>query len=110
MKEFRGDTPDEVVALPQIHHGRVIQEPAAIRRARLNRGRWELLIQWNGQLASEASWEFLTNFSEQYPDFQLEDELFPREGGNVVDSFVGRTYQRRNKDSRATTEEVQAGL
>jgi hypothetical protein len=30
-----------------------------------------------------------------YPDFHLEDVLFRGEGGSVVDSFVGRTYQRR---------------
>ena len=30
-----------------------------------------------------------------YPDFQLEDALFLGEGGNVIDTFVGKVYQHR---------------
>jgi len=45
-------------------------------------------------------WE-LDEFRETYPEFQLEDELFREEGGNVVDAFVGIQYRRRNKGSSA---------
>jgi len=31
-----------------------------------------------------------------HPDFQLEDELFPEEGRDVM---VGRTYQRKRRNS-----------
>jgi len=39
----------------------------------------------------------LESFKERYPSFQLEDKLFQKEGRSVVDSFVGRKYERRRK-------------
>lgn len=80
FKKFQGDPPTEEVALPPIHHGRVLQEPAMIRHARLNQATWELLVQWKGFAASDAPWMLLPLFREKYPDFQLEDELFLKEG------------------------------
>ena len=38
---------------------------------------------------------------ERYPTFQLEDELFWKEDGSVVDTFVGHTYERCRKKSMA---------
>ena len=52
---------------------------------------------WLGLPAADTSWELLESFKERYPSFQLEDKLFQKEGGSVVDSFVGRTYERRRK-------------
>ena len=49
-------------------------------------------------MAADTTWEPLESFKERYPSFQLEDELFRKEGGSVVDSFVGRTYERRKKN------------
>lgn len=57
-------------------HGRVLPTTLKVGRARLNRGKWELLAHWMGRPATEASWECLDQFSASYPDFQLEDELF----------------------------------
>jgi len=37
----------------------------------------------------------VNEFRQEHPEFQLEDELFRKEGGSVVDAFVGRTYSRR---------------
>lgn len=39
----------------------------------------------------------MEDFKLHYPDFKLEDELFVGKEGNVVDSFLGRQYTRRNK-------------
>lgn len=50
-----------------------------------------------GCAAADATWVQLTDFKDRYPTFQLEDELFRNEGGSVVDSFVGQTYQHRHK-------------
>jgi len=98
LKKLVGDPPAEVpVPLPPILHGRVIPTPSKVLRARLNRGLWELLVLWEGRAASDATWEPLSTFATDYPDFHLEDELFLREGGNVMDSFVGRVYRRRSK-------------
>ena len=80
-----------MVPLPPVIHGRVVPTPASVKRARLNHGVWELCVRWVGRDASE----------ETYPEFQLEDELFREEGGNVVDAFVGIQYRRRNKGSAA---------
>ena len=41
--------------------------------------------------ASEATWESVTEFRAAHPEFQLEDELFPEEGRDVM---VGVTYER----------------
>lgn len=97
LKEFRGDPPTSLVSLPNIIHGRAILTPAKIVRSRLNRGTCELLVQWEGCSAADATWETLATFQHRFPSFQLEDELILEEGGNVVDSFVGRHYSRRPK-------------
>jgi hypothetical protein len=35
------------------------------------------------------------DFKKAYPEVHLEDELFLKEEGNVVDSFVGKVYRRK---------------
>jgi hypothetical protein len=61
-------------------------------RARLARGRQELLFQWRGQPAAEATWMDRQEFQHLYPNFQLEDELPVEEGR---DFMVGIRYTRR---------------
>lgn len=78
-------------------HGHAVPKPAKVQRARLNRGVWEVLEHWLGQSAADSTWEPLEEFKSTYPDFQLEDELFQKEGGSVVDSFIGKVYNRRKK-------------
>jgi len=96
LKKFIGVPPTVTpVPLPPIVRGRVIPTPTKVLRTRLNRGTWELLVQWQGWADSDSTWERLPVFVEDYPDFHLEDELFLREGGSVMDSFIGRVYQRR---------------
>jgi hypothetical protein len=53
-------------------------------------------VVWKGRAASDTTWEKLDEFKKAYPEVQLEDELFVGEGGNVVDSFIDKVYQRRN--------------
>jgi hypothetical protein len=62
----------------------------------------ELLVQWVGCSAADATWEKIDEFKEAHPEFQLEDELFSGEGGSVVDTFVGCVYRRRKKKTPAT--------
>jgi hypothetical protein len=101
LKKFEGAPPTEIPQLPPMQHGRVLPTPLKVLRARLNRGHWEVLVQWMGCLPADATWELVEEFSAAHPAFQLEDELFQNEGGSVVDSFVGRTYfRRRRRDSR----------
>jgi hypothetical protein len=90
LKKFEGAPPDDEVPLPNILHGKVLPEPANILKARLNRGVWELLVQWVDRPASDASCEQIENFKVNYPHVQLADELFVGEGGNVIDSFISK--------------------
>jgi hypothetical protein len=101
LKEFVGEPPTTVDQLPPIQHGRVLPTPLKVLRARLNRGRWEILVQWAGCPPADTTWEMADEFAEQHPDFQLEDELFQNEGGSVMDSFVGRQYFRRRRKASA---------
>lgn len=96
LKKFVGTPPDSPVALPPLVHGRVLPAPSQVVKARLNRGTWELLVKWEGRSAADATWEQLNWFREAYPDYQLEDELFQKEGGSIVDAFVGKQYARRH--------------
>jgi hypothetical protein len=92
LKAFVGDPPAEVIPLPAIKHGRVLPVPAKIIKARLNQGNWELLVCWEGQAAGAATWELLEEFKQDHPAFQLEDELFEKEGGSVMDAFYGKHF------------------
>lgn len=99
LKKFEGVAPTDIVQLPDIVHGRVVPAPAAAIKARWNQGIQEVLIQWVGSSPEEASWETLDHFREAYPSFQLEDELFHEEEGNVIDRRYGIKYHRyRNRN------------
>jgi hypothetical protein len=90
LKKFEGTTPSQVVPLPDILHGRVIPSPAKVVKALLNRGVWELLVQWVGRAAVDASWEQLEEFKCQFPHIQLADELFIWEGEMLSTPFNTR--------------------
>jgi hypothetical protein len=49
-------------------------------------------VQWEGLPPSDATWERLADFKIKYPEFQLEDELFAKEGRDVM---WGKTYTRK---------------
>jgi hypothetical protein len=96
LKKHIGVAPESLPPLPDINHGRALPEPEQIVRARLNHGSWELLVHWMGREPSETLWESLEGFKDAYPSFKLEDELFVKDGRNVIDAFVGRQYKRRS--------------
>jgi hypothetical protein len=56
LKRFKGEPPVEPPVLPPIKNDRACAQPEAVIRARLARGRQELLVQWRGQPAAEATW------------------------------------------------------
>ena len=88
--------------LPAILRGRVVPTPSQVVRARLNRGHWELLVQWASCSPADATWEPIADFKERYPAFQLADELFVGEEGNVMDSFIGCQYRRGMRRATAS--------
>jgi hypothetical protein len=76
LKKFIGTTPVVLVPLPGILHGKVIPTSDKVLKARLNRGVWEIHVQWVGRAASDVSWEDLQEFNQRYPQIQLVDKLF----------------------------------
>lgn len=101
LKKFHGAPPTQVAHLPPIVHGRVLPRPAKVLRERPSLTSWDILVQWEGLDASEASWRPLEEFKEEYPNFKLEDELFCHEGGSVMDTFFGKKFQRRRSKTQA---------
>jgi hypothetical protein len=51
LKKYVGDPPGAIMLLPPLLHGRVIPTPSIAVRARLNRGQWQILVQWEERLA-----------------------------------------------------------
>ena len=68
-------------------------------------------MEWQGLPPDDATWEPWESFVERYPDFQLEDELFPKERRDVMGQAQPAhapepvqpppmiTYQRRRRTS-----------
>ena len=75
LKKFAGTPPDAPPALPHIHHGTVAPQPSRVERARVARGVRQLLVHCRGKPPESATWEDAESFLEQFPYFQLEDEL-----------------------------------
>jgi hypothetical protein len=69
LKRYKGEPPVEPPVLPHISHGRTYGQPEVVIRGRLARGRREVLVQWRGQPAAEATWTDLEEFQKLYPDF-----------------------------------------
>ena len=94
LKAYTGAPPAAPVPLPPVQDGRLLQAPERVLRAQLSRGAWRVLVQWQGLPVDDATWEPLKEFKEQYPEVQLEDELFAEEGRDVM---TGIQYKRRNR-------------
>ena len=94
LKPFRGDPPAATPVLPPtgafFQDRRRVVGPAASRV-------WHLLIQWQGLLEEDATWEQVEEFRQHFPDLQLEDELFAQAGRDVM---TGVTYSRRRPNGR----------
>lgn len=68
-QRFHGDPPTALPVLPPIMHGRVVPMPVKILQTRLRRDTWYLLVQWQGLTETEATWEYLDQFKQLYPEF-----------------------------------------
>jgi hypothetical protein len=97
LEPFHGTPPHVPPVLPQTQHGRVVIQPDVVLKCRLARGRRELLVRWKNAPAAETCWMDLEDFVEQFPDFQLEDELLLQGGRDVM---WGLTYSRRKGTRR----------
>ena len=92
LKAYHGDPPAAPPALPPTARGRLLPAPQKVLKAQKRRDVWHVLVQWTGLPVSDATWEKLDEFRQQFPDVQLEDELFVEAGRDVM---TGLTYSRR---------------
>jgi hypothetical protein len=83
LKPYHGEAPSGSGALSTIHHGCACLKLAKVVKSRLARGHHEVLVQWMGLSAADASWVDLDEFRKLYPTFQLEDELVIEGGCHV---------------------------
>lgn len=80
LKPFDGQPPASPPPMPPMHHGAAVPVPARAIKACLARGARQVLIQWQGEAPSAATWEDVDSFVQRYPQFQLEDELLIERG------------------------------
>jgi hypothetical protein len=69
LKPFRGELPLAPGVLPPIRHDRACIEPLAAEKNKIACGKLEVLVQWKGLAAAEASWMPLEEFRKLYPSF-----------------------------------------
>ena len=94
LKPFHGTPPATTPVLPPLQHGRPLQQLEKVIKSQLRRATWHVLVQWAGFPAAEATWEPVPDCKATFPDFQLEDELFPEDGRDVM---TGQVYERRRR-------------
>jgi hypothetical protein len=87
--------------LPQLQNGRVVVQPEVLLKSKIVHGRRQVLVHWKDALAAESYWVDLEEFREKFPEFQLKDELLPREGEMSYGATpLPGTSTRRPKASR----------
>jgi len=89
-----GTLPTTTPSLLPLQHGRLPQAPKCVLRSQLRPGVWHILVKWTRLADADATWEPVTNSRAVFPDFQLEDELLPKGGRDVM---VKRAYERRSR-------------
>ncbi|OMO97475.1 hypothetical protein CCACVL1_04538 [Corchorus capsularis] len=52
--------------------------------------RTQWLIKWKQLPTSEATWEWATDITKDYPEFNMEDKVVTEEGANVMNPLAAR--------------------
>ncbi|GKE94736.1 ty3-gypsy retrotransposon protein, partial [Tanacetum coccineum] len=89
LKAFLGNGSKVVAGLPQeFHDGQPVKQPLAACDVRevLQNGEHvrQILVQWAGGSPEEATWEWLSEFQNAYPGYNLEYKVVFEERGNVM--------------------------
>lgn len=96
LKPFVSPPPISPSALLTLLHGRVYPLPAKVLKSRRARDRLQRLVQWENAPTTSASWEDFEHFQQLYPLFKFEDELFEKEGRDVM---WGLQYSHHKKET-----------
>jgi hypothetical protein len=75
LKPYKGEPSASLDVLPPMKHGRACPQLAEIIKGRLACGVQELLVRWEGQAMTNATWVELAVFWREFPSFNLKDEL-----------------------------------
>lgn len=54
------------------------------------------------------TWVKRDDFCKEFPNYKLADKLFQKEGGNVMDSFVGIHYKHRKPTNQSKTSIIES--
>jgi hypothetical protein len=105
LKKFVGAPPAEPTVLSATLNGAAVSAPARVLAGRLARGVKQVLVQWQDEPVTSATWEDFDDFKASFPTFQLEDELAFEAGRDVM---YGKSYTRRRRahDVRRAAERV----
>ncbi|KAI9153591.1 hypothetical protein LWI28_013554 [Acer negundo] len=64
---------------------------------------WQVLVQWQGVLTEEATWEDYDEMVERFPDFSLEDKSILEERGNVETVRKSKIIMERRSGTAVQT-------
>ncbi|GJV34106.1 ty3-gypsy retrotransposon protein [Tanacetum coccineum] len=100
LKGFLGDGSEVVAGLPEeFHEGQPVEQPLAVcdMCEVLQNGEptRQILVQWAGGSPEEATWEWLSEFQEAYPSYNLEDKVAFEERRKVTPARTSVTTRRR---------------
>ncbi|CAM8999395.1 unnamed protein product [Rhodiola kirilowii] len=87
LKLCRNTPPQQTVALPEyFRDNHPLHSPEKVLgfRTLLAQGRpvRQVLVQWQGQDSTDATWEDVTDLQREFPSFRLEDDVVADGGGN----------------------------
>lgn len=120
LKEFLGHPDVQIYPLPpQTNSSTALPtQLLGMRTRKLSQGEQEeVLIQWDGQDTTEATWEDKATFKKAYPDFDLEDKIIfephgndtmeqqrkPKGGNSIALEIVTRPKRKITKLARLNT-------
>jgi hypothetical protein len=94
LKKFVGAPPAEPPVLSATLNGVAVSAPARVLAGCRARGVKQVLVQWQGERVTSATWEDFDDFKSRFPAFQLRDEMAFEAGRDVM---YGKQYPRRRR-------------
>ncbi|GJV23927.1 ty3-gypsy retrotransposon protein [Tanacetum coccineum] len=114
IKLFSGNREEAITELPEeSHKGQPLEKPVAICDSRmvLQNGSLaqQVLVQWDGQSPKEATWEWMSDFKDTYPSYNLKDKVIFEARENVTPTSDGLGRGKRSKKAPVWQKEFVMG-